>query len=278
MLLLTTMAHAVEVTRPPAPVETEPTVVVSPDARPWQLDKQSERAGRQRRERTRLTMMDLAVRGQAQAMAGCPAGQVRARVRVSIDGRAHVTPERGAPEALAACLERAFERVPLPVLVREPLALTYTFRVAADEVAPHPVDRELGWLGVPFGARPADVPGLTPVDDSPGTTTLYGRPTDRGRLFGEDPEGVAYAFGDEEGFYGAMARFEGFASRFGIQEALTARYGPPRVDPTTQAPYWRGEHVVVQLQSDSDVAMLVVMDIDRARAGGHVERFPGDPK
>lgn len=275
-LLLPGLAAAVEVSRPPEKVEAEPRVVVPLEASDLVASRLGRQAYEQLAARVRLQSLDLVVQGQAAALADCAVtGEVAARIAVGTDGRAKATPVKGASEALASCVEVAFDDVPLPLFVERGFALDYTFRIPGGEPMAEAADRDAGFAGILFGAKAAEVEGLAAMDPKAGGVTVYSRTTDRGLLLGEQPAGVAYAFGPD-GFFVAVARFTGHASRLAVRNALKARYGQPRVDPASRAPYWRGKRTLLQLAETGDETLLVVMDIERTRAARLVDALPGD--
>jgi hypothetical protein len=232
------------------------------------------------------------------------------------DGRSTVKAGPGADPGLAGCIATALGDQQFPVPIYTGVRLTYTATWdPAPVVVPPPfvppaapvaevdpgavsdapvapaappedpkrdafapaVDVELGFGPIPWGGRAADHEGMYATSTEQGST-LYTRQGDTGaRWMGASTQLVSYAFA-ADGLYAVRIASSGSTTSWKLREALAARYGPSKWDVRFGAYYWRGESVVIQLQPvpNSEVVVVTILHIPRARASGLADRLPGD--
>ncbi|MES2643007.1 MAG: hypothetical protein V4850_26215 [Myxococcota bacterium] len=313
--LLAPASAAVTFTRTPHEdekdsLEPAPVTTVKSETKEWRLKAQRRGvyAAIDAAVRWREAPIDACVRA---AGATTP---VTAQVDVALleDGRSTVKAGPGADAGLAGCIATALGDQQLPVPLYTGVRLTYTatwdpapvvvpppFVPPAAPVAevdpgapvapPTPpedpkrdafapaVDVELGFGPIPWGGRAADHEGMYASSTQLGTT-LYTRQADTAaRWMGATTSLVSYGFGPD-GLYAVRIASSGSTTAWKLREALAARYGPSKWDVRFGAYYWRGESVVLQLQPvpNSEVVVVTLLDIARARASGLADRLPGD--
>lgn len=290
-------------------LEPAPDTAVKSEMSEWRLKAQ---------RRGVYAAIDAAVRWREAPIDACVraagiAPGVTAKVDVSLleDGRASVKVGPG-DATLAGCVATAIGGQQLPVPLYKGVRLTYTATwdpaplvvappyvppsasPAASPDAPPPiaavtpedakrdafaplVDEVLGFGPIAWGGRSADHEGMYATGTKL-TTSFYKRQGDIfARWMGASTQLIRYAF-SPDGLYGVTVNAGGSTTAWKLREALVARYGPSKWDTRFAAYYWRGETVVILLQSDDEnqVAGVTILHMPRARASGLADRFPGD--
>ncbi|MFZ5479745.1 MAG: hypothetical protein ACOZNI_23475 [Myxococcota bacterium] len=263
-------------------VEAKAPEEITPEMSSVEADAVFQRELFRRRAVARWAATDEVFRWELAAVEACAAttpatGDVVARFKVDNGGTVTKVSTRSGDPALAACVREGFTDVRLP-LTQGGLDLTYTLRFSPAPRAappPPPLDRDRGAAGLPWGANPADLDGLQRVDGER-DTTFYQRDTDyEARLMGVPVAGISYGF-DPHGLYVVIVRVLGDDGKFNLRQALRARYGQGRLDPQSQAEYWRGQKNVIEARDAGDALIVTFLDIERGRRSGLVTRLPGD--
>lgn len=212
-----------------------------------------------------------------------PAATVTVRIAVDSTG---VLDVQAPKDPLGACVAGAMDGHRVPMLVastaRQAYTVTWDGTPSLRSGTPTPegfcpeLDRAAGFSGVPWGAAGDSLPNAE-VETVKDTSRTYRRSGDQEARWLGAKIAATFAFG-ESGFYAAGLTGQ-VSGAFQVRERLVELYGQPRWDGPNKAWYWRGNERILQMIPDTGNGFFVVslLDIGRARAGGLVERLPGDP-
>ncbi len=235
-----------------------------------------------------MKAVDALLRRESGVIARCatdagavPGAKASAKIRYARDGTGHVKAQKGGDAALAGCLVSLLHKQQRPLLLhhapKNPEAeWTFTL-VAAPEAVPSLLDRTTGLGPMEFG-QAFDELEERRLSTQHRNTSTYTRGFDGDAILAGAEGNPAWSFDAKEGLYAVRLLVASASAAFAVKESLKSMFGLPRWDSELKGLYWRGEHMLWVTQQAGETTMVMVLDIDRAKAAGLLAYVPGDAK